>query len=176
MERLAIILLVGAIGIVVEQALTAVVRLWYASRNAEEVLQRVEVLGREGRIDEARRLAGLLPGSVSTVVLAGLGRPEPDAEVAMKRAIASELRRLSSERHFVDWAAIAAVAIPLAFGAWLRSTDRLGAELGGWLFLVSVGLATAIGAVLIRFWILSRLRRLAVDMEKGALVVYNTAR
>ena len=177
MDDIVVFLIVAAGLAVVEQGAAAMVRLWYAGRHADEVRQRVEVLGREGRVDEALRIAQVLPGSVSTVVHAGLSAAdEAEAERAMRAAAAAELRRLGTERRIVDWAGVAAVVIPLAFGAWLLYEGRFEDEVEGWLMLLALGLAVAIVAVLIRFWLLSRVRRHAADMEKGAAVVYNTAR
>lgn len=174
---IAVFLIVSAGLAVIEQGLTAAVRVWYARRNGDEVRQRVEILSREGRLDDALRVARNTPGSVSTVLLAGMGEAEEShAETAMKAAAARELDRVGVERRVLDWAGPIALFTPLALGAWLAYGGGTTRQLDAWLYLMSAGLGVAILAALGRFWLLARLRRLALDMEKGAAVVYNTTR
>ena len=60
---------------------------WTARRNNDEVLQRVEVLAREGRVEDALGVAHALQGASAAVLIAGFTRAtEAEAEIAMERA------------------------------------------------------------------------------------------
>ena len=158
----------------------AFIRIWGASRHGDEALQRAEVLTREGRIEDAVRVARRLPGPVSTVLVAGLSAVnEAEAEKAMADAAASERRRLSASIRLLDVVAAAGVVLPLVglAIARFRSDATPGPhDLYDSLLVLALGLGTAILAVLGRFWVHARVRRIVVEMEKGAAVVYNTAR
>lgn len=185
MDLVAVVLIVC--GVITAGALAfAAARYWGASRHADEVLQRVAVLGREGRIDEALGVAHALPGAVSAVLLAGL--PQADeavAEAVMAETAAARRLELGRPATMLEWAASASILTPAAglVGAIAALAPVGGTDLVALLGLMrpalghlAGGLAIAAAATLGRFWLLSRIRRLAIDMEKGAAVVYNTAR
>ncbi len=169
----------AAVGCLIEVVL-GLGRTWLASRHGEEALQRAEVLTRDGKIEDAVRIARGLPGPVSEVLVAGLSAPdEESAERAMAEAAAAQRKRLAEPVRTLDVLGVTAVALPL-LGAAIRVLLGDGAnQTEEWqrtLFVLAVGLGTAIFATLGRFWILARIRRIVVEMEKGAAVVYNTAR
>lgn len=158
--------------------------VWHSTRNNDEVLQRVEVLAREGRVEEALEVAHGLGGAASSAVIAGLTRrDEAEAEQGIREVGRAHLAAFRGKLRLFEWIGAAALLGPAAaavdlLGVGSEGLDALRetGELYAFLALTAWGLGIAILATLGRFWLISRLRRLAVEMEKGALVVYNTAR
>jgi hypothetical protein len=159
---------------------------WRAARHAEEVLQRVEVLTGDGRAAEVMQVLQTLPGSTAAAIAAALADPAAvgaNAERTVDGTIQSERSRLSAHVRALDLVGALALMVPIAATAWALLDDRYdagaGAEALSWepiLVAAVAGLSIAIAATLGRFWILARVRRIVVDMEKGVAVVYNTAR
>ena len=164
----------------IELLLVGLVRTWWAGRNGEETLQRVDVLTREGNATEALAVARRLRGSVAGVVVAGLrAADEATSEQAMADAAIEERKRLMADVRALDVLGAIAVLLPLVGTAIMAGLGdaAIPAEEWRWaLLLLAVGFGTAIVATLGRFWLTARIRRLAVDMAKGAALVYNTAR
>jgi biopolymer transport protein ExbB len=173
-----------ALGVIIAKAYT----LWAANRRSDELLGRVETLGREGKIDEAVRLAEETPGPVSAIVLAGLRRRDINTSRDIEKAIATtgaiELGFL--ERGLVLLATIANVAPLLgflgtvagmitAFGA-IAEAGQVEASLvaGGIkvaLITTAAGLLIAIPVNLAYNWFVTRIDKAIVDMEKGTASV-----
>ena len=165
-----------ALAVVLLRAIAPVRMLRRRGTNAEEALQRMEALGGSVSVADARAIDRIAPGSVAAVLLAGMSQPdEVGAEAAVRRHQAEELGRYDRDLAAIERAGAGALLVPAAFGVWLLRAGP-GPALGGWLHLAAIGLGIAIAATLVRAWILTRLRRLALDMEKAAAVVYNTAR
>ena len=174
-------LLLAACAVVVVATLADTIRaVWRAARNNDEVLQRVEILGHEGRVEDALEVAHGLGGAAAAVVTAGLTRPdESDADRAIEEVAAAQRAPFELRARVLEWLAFVALIGPAAAAVERIAADARGFDGGALqalLGLAAAGLAIALAATLGRFWLLTRLRRLAVDMEKGAVVVYNTAR
>ncbi len=133
-----------------------------AIRNDDEVLQRVALLGREGRIEDAAGVAHATSGAAAAVIAAGLAAPEP--EPAMREAIGLELERLGRGARLLDWTGALAVLIPGV--ALVAAEDAAGA-----LAALALGLGVALVVALGRWSIVAGLRRAALDMEKAAGLV-----
>lgn len=173
-----------ALGVIIAKAYT----LWAANRRSDELLQRVETLGREGKIDDAVRLAEETPGPVSAIILAGLRRRDintsRDIEKAISTTGAIELGFL--ERGLVLLATIANVAPLLgflgtvagmitAFGA-IAEAGQVEASLvaGGIkvaLITTAAGLLIAVPVNLAYNYFVTRIDKGIVDMEKGTATV-----
>lgn len=173
-----------ALGVIIAKAYM----LWAANRRSDELLQRVDALGREGKIDEAIRLAEETPGPVSAIVVSALSRrnvnTSRDIEKAISTTGAIELGFL--ERGLVLLATIANVAPLLgflgtvagmitAFGA-IAEAGQVEATLvaGGIkvaLITTATGLLIAVPVNLAYNYFVTRIDKLIVDMEKGAASV-----
>lgn len=162
--------------------------LWAANRRSEELLQRVDALGREGKIDEAIHVAEDTPGPVSAIVVSALSRRDVNTSRDIEKAISTtgaiELGFL--ERGLVLLATIANVAPLLgflgtvagmitAFGA-IAEAGQVEASLvaGGIkvaLITTATGLLIAVPVNLAYNYFVTRIDKLIVDMEKGAASV-----
>ena len=173
------VLLICAVATVAQLAL-GLFRTWSANRSGEEAWQRAEVLTREGKSAEALAVTRRLPGPVSAVIAAGLeARGESAAHLAVESGLDAERTRLMGDVRRLDALALIALLLPVAAAiivALAGAGPAPPADQASVLLVLALGLGTAILAVLGRFWILARVRRIVVEMEKGAAVVYNTAR
>lgn len=175
-----------AFGVIIAKAWTLLV----AHRESEGLLNEVEALSLEGRIDEALRMAEERPGPVAAILYSGLRRVKErqtssaDLEKAVETAGVIELGFL--ERGLVILATIANVA-PLmgflgtvagmisAFGA-IAEAGQVDASLvaGGIkvaLITTATGLAIAIPVNLAYNFFVTRVDKLIIDMEKGTAAV-----
>jgi biopolymer transport protein ExbB len=172
-----------AFGVMIAKAWT----LWVAHRESRGLLAEVESLGREGRLDEALRLAEDRPGPVAAILYAGLRRVKDrriavgrDVEKAVQTTGVIELGFL--ERGLVVLATIANVA-PLmgflgtvagmiaAFGA-IAEAGQVEASLvaGGIkvaLITTATGLIIAVPVNIGYNFFVTRIDKLIVDMEEG---------
>ena len=137
-------------------------RVRAAIRNDDEVLQRVELLGRQGRVEDAASVAHATTGAAAAVVAAGLGAP--DAEPAMRAAMEVELRSLRRGLGLLDWIGALAVLLPATA---LIVADLPTAPLAS----LALGLGVALLVALARWTILAGVRRAGLGMEKAAAVV-----
>lgn len=173
-----------ALGVIIAKAYM----LWAANRRSDELLQRVDALGREGRITEAVRVAEDTPGPVSAIVLSALNRRDAKDSRDIEKAIATtgaiELGFL--ERGLVLLATVANVAPLLgflgtvagmitAFGA-IAEAGQVEASLvaGGIkvaLITTATGLLIAVPVNLAYNFFVTRIDKLIVDMEKAAASV-----
>ena len=153
-------------------------RLWQATRHTEEVLQRVASLGREGKLDDAARVARETPGPVAAVMLAGLTAPDvPAAESALDRSARAERTRLERGLALLDTVGGVALLLPAlgvvaALVAHAGAGDGTGAawtrtDVEAGLITFAAGLGIALVASLGRHFLASRVAGLVVDMEKG---------
>jgi biopolymer transport protein ExbB len=171
-----------AFGVIIAKAWT----LWVAHRESRGLLADVESLGREGRLDEALRLAEERPGPVAAILHSGLRRVKDravtgrDVEKAVQTTGMIELGFL--ERGLVVLATIANVA-PLmgflgtvagmiaAFGA-IAEAGQVDATLvaGGIkiaLITTATGLIIAVPVNIGYNFFVTRIDKLIVDMEEG---------
>jgi biopolymer transport protein ExbB len=170
-----------AFGVIIAKAWT----LWVAHKESRGLLADVEGLGREGRLDEAIRLAEERPGPVAAILYSGLRRVKErqagrDVEKAVQTTGVIELGFL--ERGLVVLATIANVA-PLmgflgtvagmiaAFGA-IAEVGQIEASLvaGGIkvaLITTATGLVIAIPVNIGYNFFVTRIDKLVVDMEEG---------
>jgi biopolymer transport protein ExbB len=171
-----------AFGVMIAKAWT----LWVAHTESRGLLADVEQLGREGRLDEALRLAEERPGPVAAILHAGLRRVKNqnvvgrDVEKAVQTTGVIELGFL--ERGLVVLATIANVA-PLmgflgtvagmiaAFGA-IAEAGQVEASLvaGGIkvaLITTATGLIIAVPVNIGYNFFVTRIDKLIVDMEEG---------
>ena len=172
-----------AFGVIIAKAWT----LWVAHRESEGLLEEVEELSLEGRIDEALRMAEERPGPVAAILYSGLRRVKErhasgaDVEKAVETTGVIELGFL--ERGLVILATISNVA-PLmgflgtvagmisAFGA-IADAGQVDAALvaGGIkvaLITTATGLAIAIPVNIAYNFFVTRIDMLIVDMEEGS--------
>lgn len=138
-------------------------RLLGAIRNDDEVLERVALLGRQGRTEDAAGVAHALPGAAAAVVAAGLAAPA-DADTAMRGAMGGELRRLERGTRLLDWTGALALLVPGV--ALVIAEDPAGP-----LAALALGLGVALIVALARWTFVAGLRRAALDMERTAAVV-----
>jgi biopolymer transport protein ExbB len=162
--------------------------LLVAHRESRRLLAEVEALGREGRIDEALRLAAERPGPVAAILHSGLRRVTErrvvsgrDVEKAVQTTGVIELGFL--ERGLVVLATIANIA-PLmgflgtvagmisAFGA-IAEAGQVDATLvaGGIkvaLITTATGLIIAVPVNIGYNFFVTRIDKLIVDMEEGS--------
>jgi biopolymer transport protein ExbB len=170
-----------ALGVIIAKAWT----LWVAHKESRGLLVEVEVLGREGRIEDAILLADERPGPVAAILSSGLRRVRDrqmgrDVEKAVQTTGVIELGFL--ERGLVVLATIANVA-PLmgflgtvagmitAFGA-IAEVGQIEASLvaGGIkvaLITTATGLVIAIPVNIGYNFFVTRIDKLIVDMEEG---------
>ena len=171
-----------AFGVIIAKAWT----LFVAHRESEGLLEEVESLSLEGRIDEALRLAEQRPGPVAAILHSGLRRVKErrasgaDVEKAVETTGAIELGFL--ERGLVILATISNVA-PLmgflgtvagmisAFGAIAEAGQVDAALVAGGikvaLITTATGLAIAIPVNIAYNFFVTRIDKLIVDMEEG---------
>ncbi len=171
-----------ALGVIIAKAWT----LWVAHRESKGLLEQVEHLGREGRIDEALRLAEERPGPVAAILYAGLRRVRErtastaGVEKAVQTTGAIELGFL--ERGLVVLATVANVAPLLgflgtvagmisAFGAIAQAGQVDAALVAGGikvaLITTATGLIIAVPVNLGYNYFVTRIDKLIVDMEEG---------
>lgn len=143
-------------------AVTIGLRVWRAIHNDDEVLQRVELLARQDRLDDAAGVAHATSGAAAVVVAAGLAAN--DADPAMREAMVAELRRLRRGARLLDWTGAVAVIVPAVA---LVAVDEPQPPLAA----LAVGLGVAIGVALARWALVAGMRRAALDMEKAAGLV-----
>ncbi len=171
-----------AFGVIIAKAWT----LWVAHKESRGLLAEVEELGRDGRIDEALRLAEERPGPVAAILHAGLRRVRDrqasgaSVEKAIQTTGVIELGFL--ERGLVVLATIANVA-PLmgflgtvagmisAFGA-IAEAGQVDATLvaGGIkvaLITTAAGLIVAVPVNIAYNFFVTRIDKLIIDMEEG---------
>jgi biopolymer transport protein ExbB len=171
-----------ALGVMIAKAWT----LWVAHMESRGLLADVERLGREGRLDEALRMAEERPGPVAAILHSGLRRVKDgtvagrDVEKAVQTTGVIELGFL--ERGLVVLATIANVA-PLmgflgtvagmiaAFGA-IAEAGQVEASLvaGGIkvaLITTATGLIIAVPVNIGYNFFVTRIDKLIVDMEEG---------
>jgi biopolymer transport protein ExbB len=175
-----------ALGVILAKSYT----LWLAARRSRELLERVEALGRSGRLEEALRLAAETPGPVAAILLAGLPRigeartKRREVERVMQATGAIELGFL--ERGLTALATVSNVAPLLgflgtvagmitAFGA-IAEAGQIEASLvaGGIkvaLITTAAGLLIAIPINIAYNFFVTRIDRLILDMEHGAATV-----
>jgi len=175
-----------AFGVIIAKAYT----LWAAHRKSREILQRVGELGKQGKLDEAIRLAADTPGPVAAILLSGLRRvyernaSGKDVEKAVKTTGAIELGFL--ERGLIVLATISNVAPLLgflgtvagmisAFGA-IAEAGQVEASLvaGGIkvaLITTAAGLVIAIPVNIGYNFFVTRIDKLIEDMEEGSTAV-----
>lgn len=175
-----------ALGVILAKSYT----LWLAARRSRELLERVEALGRSGRLEEALRLAAETPGPVAAILLAGLRRigeartKRREVERVMQATGAIELGFL--ERGLTALATVSNVAPLLgflgtvagmitAFGA-IAEAGQIEASLvaGGIkvaLITTAAGLLIAIPINIAYNFFVTRIDRLILDMEHGAATV-----
>lgn len=179
-----------ALGVIIAKAWT----LWVAHRNTREVLSQVGELAREGRIDEAMRIASETPGPAAAILLAGLRRiregrvREGELEQAVSTTGTIELGFL--ERGLVVLATVANVAplmgflgtvagMILAFGAIEAAGDVDPTLVAGGikvaLLTTATGLLIAIPVNIGYNFFVTRIDTLIIDMEQGAQEVLNLA-
>ena len=171
-----------AFGVIIAKAWT----LYVAHRESEGLLEEIESLSLEGRIDEALRRAEERPGPVAAILYAGLRRVKEhhasgaDVEKAVETTGVIELGFL--ERGLVILATIANVA-PLmgflgtvagmisAFGAIAEAGQVDAALVAGGikvaLITTATGLAIAIPVNIAYNFFVTRVDKLIVDMEEG---------
>jgi biopolymer transport protein ExbB len=176
-----------ALGVIIAKAYT----LWAARRNSKSVLLEVEGLAREGRLDEAIRVAADTPGPVAAILYAGLRRVRAsfrggDIEQAIKTTGVIELGFL--ERGLAVLATISNVAPLLgflgtvagmisAFGA-IAEAGQVDATLvaGGIkiaLITTATGLIIAIPVNVAYNFFVTRIDKLIMEMEEGTSHVLN---
>jgi biopolymer transport protein ExbB len=171
-----------AFGVIIAKAWT----LWVAHRESRGLLGDIEALGREGRLEEAIRMAEERPGPVAAILYSGLRRLKErrgsgrDVEKAIQTTGMIELGFL--ERGLVVLATIANVA-PLmgflgtvagmisAFGA-IAEAGQVDASLvaGGIkvaLITTATGLIIAVPVNIGYNFFVTRIDKLIVDMEEG---------
>ena len=171
-----------AFGVIIAKAYT----LWVAHKESRGLLDEVENLGRDGRIDEALRLAEERPGPVAAILHSGLRRVKEsqasgaNVEKAVQTTGMIELGFL--ERGLVVLATIANVA-PLmgflgtvagmisAFGA-IAEAGQVDATLvaGGIkvaLITTATGLIVAVPVNIAYNFFVTRIDKLIIDMEEG---------
>ncbi|MGD2069332.1 MAG: MotA/TolQ/ExbB proton channel family protein [Gemmatimonadota bacterium] len=189
MYPLVLCSLIG-VGVIIAKAWT----LWAAHKSTKTVLTEVEEVAREGRLDEAIRIAAETPGPTAAILLAGLrrirqGRIKAGAlEQAISTTGTIELGFL--ERGLVILATIANVAplmgflgtvagMILAFAAIERAGDVDPSLVAGGikvaLLTTATGLVIAIPVNIGYNFFVTRIDTLIVDMEQGTQRVLNLA-
>lgn len=175
-----------AFGVIIAKGYT----LWAAHRRSREILERVGQLGRQGKLDEAVRLAAETPGPVAAILVSGLRRvfdqrvSGRDIEKAVKTTGAIELGFL--ERGLIVLATVSNVAPLLgflgtvagmisAFGA-IAEAGQVEASLvaGGIkvaLITTATGLIIAIPVNIGYNFFVTRIDVLIRDMEEGSAAV-----
>ena len=174
-----------AFGIVIAKGWT----MWVAHSESQELLGRVEELGRTGQLDEAIELAENTRGPVAAIMLAGLRRVEEehtegDLQAAINTTGSIELDFL--ERGLTVLATIANVAPMLgflgtvigmiaAFGSIEQAGQVEPALVAGGikiaLITTATGLAIAVPVHLAHHFFISRVDALVTEMEEGAQAV-----
>lgn len=171
-----------AFGVMIAKAWT----LWVAHRESRGILTEVEELIREGRLEDALRLAEERPGPVAAILFSGLRRLHErqttgaDVEKAVQTTGSIELGFL--ERGLVVLATIANVAPLLgflgtvagmisAFGAIAEAGQVDAALVAGGikvaLITTATGLIIAIPVNIGYNFFVTRIDKLIVDMEEG---------
>jgi biopolymer transport protein ExbB len=171
-----------ALGVIIAKGWT----LWMAHRSTRSVMVDVEEAARDGRIDDAIRVASETPGPAAAILLAGLKRikgrmvAEGEVEQAVSTTGAIELGFL--ERGLVVLATVANVAplmgflgtvvgMVLAFAAIETAGDVDPALVAGGikvaLLTTATGLAIAIPVNIGYNYFVTRIDALVLDMEQG---------
>lgn len=175
-----------AVGVIIAKAWT----LFVAHRESQELLENIEELGMEGRLEEAIRTAEETPGPVAAILLAGLRRVRErrhtgaDVQKAIDTTGKIELDFL--ERGLVVLATIANVAPMLGFlgtvigmilafqAIEIAGQVEPGLVAGGIkvaLITTATGLAIAIPVNVAYNFFVTRVDMLIADMEEGAQAV-----
>jgi biopolymer transport protein ExbB len=177
-----------ATGVIIAKGYT----LWAADRRSKQVLREFEELVRNGRIDDAIRLAEDTPGPVAAILLSGMKRvrerhhSSADIEQALRTTGVIELGFL--ERGLPVLATVSNVAPLLgflgtvagmisAFGA-IAEAGQVEASLvaGGIkvaLITTATGLLIAVPVNIAYNFFVSRVDKLIRDMEEGSAQVLN---
>lgn len=170
-----------ALGVIIAKGWT----LWVAHRESQKLLEQMEQLAEEGRVEESRDLAYETKGPVAAILLAGLRRleeahTEEDVAAAISSTGGIELDFL--ERGLVVLATIANVApmlgflgtvigMILAFGAIEQAGQVEPALVAGGikvaLITTATGLAVAVPVHIAHHFFVSRVDMLVADMEEG---------
>jgi biopolymer transport protein ExbB len=179
-----------ALGVIIAKAWT----LWVAHRSTREVLAEVGELAREGRIDEAMRVASETTGPTAAILVAGLRRiregrvREGELEQAVSTTGIIELGFL--ERGLVVLATVANVAplmgflgtvagMIIAFAAIEAAGDVDPTLVAGGikvaLLTTATGLLIAIPVNIGYNFFVTRIDTLILDMEQGAQEVLDLA-
>lgn len=179
-----------AVGVIIAKSIT----LWQAHKGTKHLLEEVEAVARDGRIDDALELAGGTPGPTAAILIAGLRR------IREKRIQAGELEQAVSttgtielgflERGLVILATIANVAplmgflgtvagMILAFAA-IEAAGEVDPSLvaGGIkvaLLTTATGLVIAVPVNIGYNFFVTRIDQLILDMEQGTQKILNLA-
>jgi biopolymer transport protein ExbB len=176
-----------AFGVIIAKAYT----LWAAHRRSKDVLQEVETLARNGKLEEAIRVAADTPGPVAAILYSGLRRVQErqtgaDIEKAIQTTGVIELGFL--ERGLAVLATISNVAPLLgflgtvagmisAFGA-IAEAGQVDATLVASgikiaLITTATGLIIAIPVNIAYNFFVTRIDMLIMEMEEGTAHVLN---
>ncbi len=177
-----------ALGVIIAKGWT----LFLAQRQSERLLDEIEELGRDGRVDSAMARAAETPGPVAAILYAGLrrlqegwaeGHDPTDEEVSKAISTAGTIERDFLERGLAVLATIANVAPMLGFlGTVIGMIDAFAAiEAAGQvepqlvaggikvaLITTAAGLTIAIPVNVAYNFFVSRIDRLIAEMEEGA--------
>jgi len=165
--------------------------LWVAQRDSRRLLEESEQLAREGKIDEAIRLAEETPGPVSAILHSGLrnfraDRESRSIETAMTSTGTVEIGFL--ERGLVALATVATVAPLMGFlgTVWGMIAAFAAIEIAGQvepglvasgikiaLLTTATGLLIAIPVNVAYNFFVTRIDNLIMEMEEGANSVLN---
>lgn len=170
-----------ALGIIIAKAWT----LWVAHHESQKLLEQMEQLAAEGRVEETRDLAYETKGPVAAILLAGLRRLEEahtEEDVAAAISSTGEIELDFLERGLVVLATIANVApmlgflgtvigMILAFAAIEQAGQVEPALVAGGikvaLITTATGLAVAVPVHIAHHFFVSRVDMLVADMEEG---------
>jgi len=177
-----------ALGVIIAKSWT----LWVAHRDTDRILEEVEELTHQGRIDEAIRSCAATPGPTSAILLVGLRRiregqvAEKELEQVINTTGTIELGFL--ERGLVILATVANVApllgflgtvagMIMAFASIEAAGDVNPAMVAGGikvaLLTTATGLLIAIPTNIGYNFFVTRIDKLIVDMEQGTQQVLN---
>ena len=179
-----------ALGVIIAKAWT----LWLAHRSTRQVLEAVEEVARDGRLDEAIAIASDTRGPAAAVLLAGLHRIASkqvnDGEIAQAVSTTGSIELGFLERGLVVLATIANVAplmgflgtvagMILAFASIETAGQVEPALVAGGikvaLLTTATGLLIAVPVNIAYNYFVTRIDGLILDMEQGAQRILNLA-
>ena len=179
-----------ALGVIIAKAWT----LWLAHRSTRQVLEAVEEVARDGRLDEAIAIASDTRGPAAAVLLAGLHRIASkqvnDGEIAQAVTTTGSIELGFLERGLVVLATIANVAplmgflgtvagMILAFASIETAGQVEPALVAGGikvaLLTTATGLLIAVPVNIAYNYFVTRIDGLILDMEQGAQRILNLA-